>query len=71
MDNTLVTQTRAAMAAAEAAEVVACFLVDETEELAEPVTMWPIGELVANFLCFITFPFLFHYIWHFPETKFC
>lgn len=39
MDNTLVTQTRAAMAAAEAAEVVAWFLVDETEELAEPATM--------------------------------
>lgn len=39
MDNTLVTQTRAAMAAAEAAEVVAGFLVDETEELAEPVRM--------------------------------
>lgn len=39
MDNTLVTQTRAAMAAAEAAEVAAQFLVDETAELTEPVRM--------------------------------
>ena len=33
------TQTRAEMAAAEAAEVVAWFLVNEREELAEPVRM--------------------------------
>lgn len=39
MDNALVTQARAAMTEAEAAEVVAWFLVDETEERAEPVRM--------------------------------
>lgn len=50
MNNILVAQTQTAVAAAVEAEVVAEFLVDETEELAEPVRMWPIGGLVANFL---------------------
>lgn len=39
VDNTLATQTQTAVAAAVEAEVVAGFLVNEKEELAEPVRM--------------------------------